>query len=127
MTQIKRASGIFSWAVVLSELSHVFCCVLPSVFSILTILVGMGLIGAMPVWMEGLHELMHGWELPLIIMSGSVLVLGWALHFISKSMDCHDTGCEHEPCEPKKKNTALVLKVATLLFVVNIAIYLSIH
>ncbi len=127
MTQIKRIQNVFSWAVVLSELSHVFCCVLPSVFSILTILVGMGLIGAMPIWMEELHHVMHGWELSLIAISGSVLALGWALHFVSKAMDCHDTGCEHEPCEPKKKHTARILKIATLLFAVNIMIYLSIH
>ncbi len=127
MVQMKRIQNLFSWVVVLSEVSHVFCCVLPSVFSVLTVLVGMGLVGVMPVWMEGLHEFMHGWELPLITMSGSILVLGWALHFVSKSIDCRNTGCEHEPCEPKKKHTARVLKIATLLFVVNIAIYLSIH
>ncbi len=127
MKQINRASSISSWTVILSEISHVFCCIIPSMFSFLTVLVSMGLIGAMPVWMEGFHHFMHGWELPLIAMSGSVLVIGWALHFVSKAMDCHDTGCVHEPCEPKKKNTARVLQIATLLFVVNIVIYLSIH
>ncbi len=125
--QIKLASRVSSWAAVLSEISHVFCCVLPSVFSVLTVLVSAGLIGAMPVWLEGLHHFMHGWELPMMAMSGSILVIGWALHFVSKSMDCHDTGCVHEPCEPKKKHTARILQIATLLFVVNIVIYLSIH
>ncbi len=127
MTQIKKASGAFSWVVVLSELSHVFCCALPSVFSVINILVGVGLVGAMPIWMEEFHHLMHGWELPLILMSGSVLVVGWTLHFVSKSIDCHGTGCAHEPCEPKKEHAARVLKIATLLFVANITIYLSIH
>ena len=124
---MKRIQDIFSWAVVLSEVSHVFCCVLPSIFSVLTVLVGMGLIGVMPIWMENAHEVMHGWEIPLIIMSGVVLALGWTLHFISKKIDCHDTGCGHEPCEPKKKNTARILKIATCLFVINIVIYLVVH
>ncbi len=127
MSRIKRAQGMFSWVVVLSEVSHIFCCVLPSVFSVLTVLVGLGLIGALPVWMESLHHVMHDWEIPLIAMSGFVLVIGWSLHFISKKIDCHDTGCGHEPCDKKKDKTARILQIATLLFVINVSIYLTLH
>ncbi len=127
MTQIKRVQGIFSWVVVLSEVSHVFCCVLPSIFSVLTVFVGMGVIGVMPVWMESTHHAMHDWEIPLIGMSAFILVLGWLLHFISKRIDCHDTGCGHGPCGTKKNKTARVLKIATFLFVINVVIYLSVH
>ncbi len=127
MSRIKRAQGMFSWVVVLSEISHIFCCVLPSVFSVLTVLVGLGLIGALPVWMESLHHVMHDWEIPLIAMSGFVLVIGWSLHFISKKIDCHDTGCGHEPCGKKKDKTARILQIATLLFVINVSIFLSLH
>ncbi len=124
---MKRIQDIFSWVVVASEISHVFCCVLPSIFSIITVLVGMGIIGVTPIWLGGLHEAMHEWEIPLIIMSGVILVLGWTLHFVSKSIDCHDTGCGHEPCTPKKQRTARILKIATLLFVINVAIYSALH
>ncbi len=127
MTQIKRVQGIFSWVVVLSEVSHVFCCVLPSLFSVLTVFVGMGVIGALPVWMESTHHVMHDWEIPLIGMSAFILVLGWGLHFISKRIDCHDTGCGHGPCGTKKNKTARTLKIATFLFVINVIIYLSVH
>lgn len=127
MTQIKRVQGIFSWVVVLSEVSHVFCCVLPSIFSVLTIFVGMGVIGVMPVWMESTHHVMHDWEIPLIGMSAFILCLGWVLHFISKRIDCHDTGCGHGPCGTKKNKTARTLKIATFLFVINVIIYLSVH
>ncbi|MGH1377323.1 MAG: hypothetical protein ACRBB3_00725 [Alphaproteobacteria bacterium] len=127
MSRIKRAQGMFSWVVVLSEISHIFCCVLPSVFSVLTVLVGLGLIGALPVWMESLHHVMHDWEIPLIAMSGFVLVIGWSLHFISKKIDCHDTGCGHEPCGKKKDKTARILQIATLLFVINVSIFLGLH
>ncbi len=124
---MKRIQKLFSWVVVLSELSHVFCCVLPSIFSVVTVLASIGLVGVMPIWMEGMHEVMHHWEIPLISMSGVILIIGWGLHFVSKRIDCHNTGCGHEPCEPKKKNTARILKIATVLFLVNIAIYFSIH
>lgn len=127
MTQIKRVQGLFSWVVVLSEISHVFCCVLPSIFSVLTIFVGMGVIGVMPVWMESTHHVMHDWEIPLIGMSAFILVLGWSLHVISKRIDCHDTGCGHGPCGTKKSKTAKTLKIATFLFVINVVIYLSVH
>ena len=127
MTQIKRVQGLFSWVVVLSELSHIFCCVLPSVFSIVTVLIGMGLVGAMPLWMESTHEFMHDWEIPLITLSGVVLVIGWVLHCVSRRIDCHDTGCGHEPCEPKKNRHAVILKIATFLFIINVAIYFGVH
>ncbi len=127
MSQMRRLQDVFSWVVVLSEVSHVFCCVLPSIFSIITVLVGMGLMGVMPVWLDEFHHVMHDWELPLIVMSASVLVIGWALHFVSKKINCHDTGCGHEPCGPKKKKTAKILKFATFLFIINIAIYFSVH
>lgn len=125
--QMKRLQGFFSWFVVLSEVSHVFCCVLPSIFSVLTILVGMGILGATPVWMDGAHDAIHAWEVPIITMSGVVLALGWGLHAISKRIDCHDTGCGHEPCGPKKKNTAKILRIATFLFVINMLVYVSVH
>ncbi|PCJ99799.1 MAG: hypothetical protein COA45_03000 [Zetaproteobacteria bacterium] len=127
MTQIKRVQGIFSWVVVLSEVSHVFCCVLPSLFSILTVFVGMGVIGVMPLWIDGMHHVMHDWELPLIGMSAFILALGWILHFVSKRMDCRDTGCGHAPCEKQKDKTARTLKIATFLFVINMVIYTSMH
>ena len=125
--EIRKAQGMFSWLVIASEVSHVFCCVLPSVFSILTILVGMGVLGAMPLWMDGFHEIMHNYEIPLMVMSGTVVLLGWALHLIAKKIDCRDTGCSHGGCSSGKRKSLRILKIATILFVANIAIYASLH
>jgi hypothetical protein len=93
----------------------------------LSVLMTMGLMSAMPSWMNDVHEVMHGWEMPIITMSGVVLALSWGLHLISKRMDCHDTGCVHEPCEPKKNKNATILKIATALFVINISVYSFVH
>lgn len=125
--EIRKAQGMFSWVVIASEVSHVFCCVLPSIFSIVTILVGMGVLGAMPLWMDGFHEMMHNYEIPLMVMSGTVVALGWALHFIAKKLDCRDTGCSHGGCSSKKRKSLRILKIATVLFVANILIYASLH
>lgn len=127
MAKIKKAQNVMSWVIVASECSHIFCCVLPTLFSVLGVLVGLGLIGAVPVWMDSLHHVMHNWEIPIIAASGLVLIIGWALHTVSKRMDCHDTGCVHGACEPKKKNTVLILQIATVLFVVNLGVYLVFH
>ncbi|MCB1784421.1 MAG: hypothetical protein KDI13_10560 [Alphaproteobacteria bacterium] len=125
--EIRRVQGAFNWIILLSEASHVFCCVLPSLFSILSMMAGLGMIGVMPVWLISIHEMLHGWEVPMIAMSAAVLLLGWTLHYISYRMDCHSTGCVHEPCGPKKKNAAFILKVATILFLANILVYFVFH
>ncbi len=125
--QMKRTQKLTSYLALISEVSHVFCCVLPSIFSILTMMVGLGILGAVPVGMTQFHDLMHGWEVPIMIASGAILLLGWALHMISEKLDCRSTGCEHEPCTPKKKKTSRILKIATLLFVINVGVYTFVH
>ncbi len=124
---MKKFQNTLNIAVILSETSHVFCCVLPTVFSVISVLAGIGIVSAVPFWLQGLHAVMHGWEVPVILFSGFVVGLGWALYFYSKKIDCHDTGCHHGPCEPTKKNTNKMLKIATFLFVVNISVYVVFH
>lgn len=114
-------------AIIATEASHIFCCVLPTVFSALSVLAGLGMISAMPGWMVSIHELLHGWEVPMIIASAVVLGLGWLMYWYSKKMDCDDLGDGHEHCETKKDRASLILKIATLLFLVNVAIYGVLH
>jgi len=116
------------WTILASETTHVFCCVLPTIVSIMSLMSGMGLIAAMPGWLDHFHELMHGWELPIILGSGLLLILGWVLYAISRRIDCRTDGdCHHEPCAPKKKHASRILMIATILFVVNTAIYVFVH
>lgn len=114
-------------AVLMSEISHVFCCVLPILFSVFSLMAGMGVIGVMPQIFTDIHDVMHAYEVPMIITSGIILLFGWVLYFISRKMDCHDTGCGHGPCEPRKANAHLILKIATVLFMINITVYATFH
>jgi len=125
--QTNRLQNIAASFAIFSELSHCLCCVLPSVFTLATVLVGMGAIGAVPLWMDGLHDVMHVWEIPIIIASAFILFLGWAIHLYSKRIDCLSTGCEHAPCDSEKKHNSKILKIATVLFVVNVSIYSFAH
>lgn len=123
----QRLQNTLFAAIILSETSHVFCCVLPTIFSVLSLMAGFGLVSVVPGWLTDFHDLMHRWELPIIAVSGVVLALGWGLHWYSKKIDCHDHGCGHGPCEPKKDKTKMIMQAATLLFVVNVSIYLVFH
>ncbi len=126
--KIHKIQKWMSSAIILSEASHVFCCVLPTVFSVVSMLAGLGMIGAMPYWLQSVHDVMHKWELPMIGLAGTVIVLGWALHWISLKLDSHHEHCHHGGCTPKRKSGAnLILKAATLLFVVNLGVYFGFH
>jgi ABC-type Fe3+ transport system permease subunit len=115
------------WAVLISETSHIFCCVLPIVFSILSLLTGAGFLSAMPPGLVWFHDLMHRYELPMILISGVILGLGWLILWQAKRNDCHSHGCVHEPCGPKKNLSRLILIFATVLFVVNVSVYTLFH
>jgi hypothetical protein len=124
MQRIQKALG---WAILASETSHVFCCVLPTLAGLFSLLSGLGVIGVLPAGIMEFHHIMHRWEIPMIVASGVILALGWVLYVISQRIDCHDTGCIHGACAPKKNRTAKILKIATVLFVVNTSIWLSFH
>lgn len=85
------------------------------------------MIASMPGFMVGMHDFIHHWELPIIAFSGLVLLLGWGITWYSDKMDCHDTGCCHGSCAPKKGKAHLVLIGATVLFTFNLGIYLFVH
>lgn len=116
-----------SIAVLLSEFSHVFCCVLPTLFTVLSFAANLGLIAVMPGFLLEIHNRIHEYELVIIAVSGLMLVVGWAAHFISNKVDCHDDGCCHPPCAPQKGMNVKILTIASLLFVINFSIYAFIH
>ncbi len=115
------------WTILAVEASHVFCCVLPTLVSLLSLLTSLGLVSSVPKGLTFMHDLMHNWEIPIIIGSGLLLLLGWWLHRFSKTIDCHDNGCEHEPCGPKKDRTSLILKIATVIFAFNVLVFVIFH
>lgn len=96
-------------------------------FSLLSLMSGLGIIAALPPGMEFLHHALHDYEIPMIITSGVIIAIGWGLHYIAYRIDCHNTGCVHGPCGPKKKRSAKVLLIATGLFTLNVAAYFLIH
>lgn len=115
------------WAVALSESSHIVCCVFPTLFSVVGLLASAGMVIALPPAMIDLHEFMHEWEVPMIAVSGIILVLAWGAVLYSDKVDCHSTGCGHGACAPRKKSAHTILKIASALFVVNVLVYIFLH
>lgn len=116
-----------SIAVIIAGLSHVFCCFLPALFSIISLFTSMGAISVLPSFINSWHNFMHAWESLIITISAIFLALGWILYFISKKINCHNTGCKHGACEPKKEHSGKIMLFATLLFLVNLSGYLFLH
>ena len=114
-------------AVIISEFSHVFCCGLPAFFSLLSLLSGIGMTTIMPAALENFHHTIHDWEVPMLMGSGVILVLGWVLHQFSKKMDCATDGCSHPPCGPVKTRSNKLLLFATILYAGNVIFYLAFH
>ncbi len=120
---MERINTHLGWAVVLSQLTHIFCCGLPALFSVMSLLSGVGLIGIMPSSLNIIHEALHAYEIPVLIMSGILLAIGWVLYAYSRKLDCTKTAaCSHAPCAPKKKKSSYILFGATALFVMNVII-----
>lgn len=124
----KINKGLF-WTVVASESIHIFCCVLPTMFSVLSLMAGVGMIATMPGFIDEAHHMIHEYEIPMIIVSGIILVIGWGIYAYSRRMNCSSEGstCCHEPCAPKKDRTRLFMILATCLFVVNVSVYFIFH
>lgn len=123
----KSLNRIMPWAIIASEVGHVFCCILPTIFSVLTLLAGIGMLTVVPAFMVTLHEALHRYELPIIASSGALVALAWFIHLKADHMDCHSSGCEHAPCDNRKSRSVVILKIGTILFLVNITIYVFLH
>ena len=125
---VKRHKDKIIWAVLVSELGHVFCCVLPIVFSVMSVLSGFGIVASMPAGLVWFHDVMHDYELPMIGVSGLILAFGWAALWYSRNNDCHEVSdCSHAPCGPRKSLTHKILIGASILFVINVSVYTLIH
>lgn len=118
---------VINWFCLTTEISHFFCCGLPILFSILSLLSSAGLVATMPAGLEHIHHLTHDYEVSIIMISGVILAMGWGLHYIAYRIDCRTTGCAHAPCAPKKRRSGKVLMIATILFALNLIGYFALH
>lgn len=129
MTSHDKLHRNIGMAIILAECTHVFCCVLPTVVTLLSVLASVGTFIQVPVFLLDIHEFLHAYEIPVITFSGVMLVLGWVLYVVARRIECARPHCEpHETvCAPAKNNTKTILAVASVLFVVNVFVYFTFH
>ena len=116
---MERFHRFVHWVVIFSLAGHFFCCVLPALVSVLSVVVGLGLLSGVLPMLNDIHHILHGYESGLVVFSGVMLAIGWIAQWMSARFDCHDTGCDHPPCDTKKIRNARILTVATVLFMFN--------
>lgn len=126
---MQKLNRTITWTVLASEVSHVFCCLIPAALSLLSLFSSAGLVGMVPGFVLSWHEIMHNWEPEMIAFSGILLLTGWSLHRYSKKQGCtpHQGACKHEICEKRRRRTDFILLGAALLFTVNVTLYLGVH
>lgn len=116
-------------SVIVAETTHVFCCVLPTLVTLISLAGSISSSIALPGILLDIHEWLHDFEIPVIIFSGVTLALGWGMYMLAKRIECARPHCTpHETsCSPQKKNAHLILMIATILFVANVTIYITVH
>ncbi len=124
---MNRFQTAINWAAALTQMSHFFCCGLPLIFGVLSLLSGFGIMVTLPLNEHDFHHMLHDYEVPFLTFAAIILLIGWALHYISWKIDCRSTGCSHEPCAPKKRRSSKVLFISTALFIFNIIVFLTAH
>ena len=110
---------ILNVAAAASVLPHLFCCVLPTISSLAGVGTSLGLSVTHSIHMEWVHE----YEVQLLVFSGLTVALAGAVQLYAGRMDCHKTGCCHEPCSPRKDKALVVFFAAGALFFVNLAVH----
>jgi hypothetical protein len=117
----------FGWAVLVSELGHVFCCVLPTLFTIFSFAANIGLVGEAPGLLMALHEQMHHYEIPIIVFSGGMVGLGWGVFLLAKKFAAKGENCSSVACGNHQCHNRNILIIASLLFAVNVIIFAFVH
>lgn len=120
---MSKVQKISNWLVVISACSHFFCCVLPTISSIIGLGVSFGMITSNIEFFEWFHDK----EESIILFSAGALIISAISQFISWRIDCHNSGCSHGKCTPKKKSSLNIFIIATILFLINLAVHIIYH
>lgn len=127
LNQRDKVHHVVSWVALLSAFSHVFCCGLPTLVGILSLLTSFGTFSTLLPGFNALHNLLSQYEMALIVFSVAVLMVGWGVQLHADHVDCHDSGCCHPPCDPKKISARRLLWLATVVFILNTGLAVAFH
>ena len=107
--------------VILGSLMHLFCCGLPLLLSITSLATTLGFSSLSIFEVEWFEPI----ENYVLLVMGIMLALTYFVNRSSKKLDCTEDGsCTHPPCDEKKDISGYLLKIAVVLYLVNITTFL---
>jgi hypothetical protein len=119
LKKIKKHERVVHVITLATVFGHLFCCGLPLAIAVLGLFAGLGALSpVIPV----IHDALHDFEKPLLMLSAVLVALGWAVYYHGSHVDCHESGCHHPPCGTQKKRASRLLILATVLFVINMLV-----
>lgn len=108
---------ITPYIIICGSLVHIFCCGIPLLLSIssLASIIGIHSLAMFEVeWFEAIEGY-------VLLISGFLLIVTIAADQISKKMNCVESNvCQHEPCDKKKRVSSYMLKIALILYSLNL-------
>ena len=108
--------------VILSCLTHLFCCGIPFFLSITSFGSVIGLTSFSLFNFSWFEEI----EVYLFSITTLVLLFSVISEINSRRIDCLKDGlCDHDSCEPKKKFIRLNLSIAIVLYFLNFLVFYS--
>ena len=79
----------------------------------------------LPAAFSKLDQFVDQFSVPILCFSILMLTFGWGLQILSdRTEDCHASGCTHPPCGPSKAQSKRILWGATLLFLLNLSVFI---
>jgi hypothetical protein len=132
MSKARHAHHAVHAGILLSVLPHIFCCGLPTAFTLTSLFAGFGVMVIRADQMEALHHVLHVWEMPLLAFSLVMTAIGWAMHLSANKAACSqpccgDHGCSSTVATEPVKRSCTILIITTALVAINTAVLLFGH
>ena len=103
--------------IILGSIMHIFCCGLPLLLSFTSLATVFG-ISSLTIFEIEWFEAVEGY---VLIISGVMLLMTFIIDRYSKQLDCSENEfCTHPPCGEKKNTYSYILRIAIILYFINI-------
>lgn len=122
----RRLMHIANGSTLAALFAHAFCCGLPALSAIASLVAGVGAAGS-----SVFHDFAHAieqWHVHLFVFSTLMLGVAVFASVVAERRDCVTEGhCCHPPCTPAKKRSWRILGISVALYVVNCILFFLEH
>ncbi len=103
--------------------AHLFCCGIPAIVAIVSLISTVSLSGtALMLQIKDFSETIH---LAAFAFSTLMVIIALGTFFLSRKQNCVEDGhCAHEPCAPKKTKNWRLMSISLALYAINVIVFL---